>query len=467
MTTFIEEVNNGVQLANNEDIAALLRKIVTSQLKEHHTQKNYFNVIDICNPAQAYWSQISPETEKSPELARKLALGKRLQRFASIWFRKLPDFVLEEGKIDGAYVGVPGVRGSVDYRIGDAILELKTKQKIPDNIDDVWNFYPHDLEQLAFYSVLHPSYPKINYLIFMQDAAPHQLKVFKVETKDINQIKNIIKSRIKLLQDAIEKKDPSKLGRCRYFGHCMFSDGKVCNCESMQIIPNEFLAKAINLSEDKDFADKLNKAKSDIPKKSLLSAKEIIAPRKNYIEEVLMEENDWLPDRTSESYKACMEILIRKLNFFVTPSEREFVNGSLQVDRLKPHYNWLKIKDSRNIEGEIIPYTLKVSTIKSVSHADKPHEYQTAELSIISSAYGKSRGLIFIVYPNLKDLIQVFEINFNSGKKILDIIRETIKSIDLAKETKDITKIHPCPSFMNDGGKCSLFKDCNKGKGCK
>ena len=406
---------------------------------------------------------IASQTEKTPELARKLARGKQLQQFATSWFRNLPDFVLEEGKLDGAYVGLSGVRGSIDYRIGESIFELKTKEELPKDIHDIWNLYPNDLEQLAFYSVLHPSYPKINYLIFMKNIAPFELKAFKIETNDITKIKNIILYRIKILREALEKKDPSNLGRCRYFGGCRFSEKKICNCEALKPISNDFLSKAIEIYEDDELTKKLEESKNASSRKTFLSVKDIIAPRKNYIEEIIGERKSWIPDKLTEGYKACLQILIKKLNFFVTPSEREKLQELLKIERFKIHHQWLKIKDSKNPDGEIIPFTMKVNNTKNKIYADKPLDYYIAELSIVGSLYGKSRGLTFVVYPNLKDLIQVFEINFDS-QKILKRVKEVIKDLELAKEEKDIFKIHPCPSFMNDSQKCVLFKQCNKSR---
>ena len=163
---------------------------MNSQLSEDSAPNNYFYVTHVTNPAQTYSSRLHPEVKKSPEIARKLARGKQLHYFASIWFKNLPDFYVGEGLLDGAWAGIPGGRGKIDHRIGDSLIEFKTKTEPPNIPEEIVSKYPQDLEQLAFYSVMHPSNPKKNYLVFMRDLPPYEIKAFRIDIKDKGTIKS-------------------------------------------------------------------------------------------------------------------------------------------------------------------------------------------------------------------------------------------------------------------------------------
>lgn len=154
----IEKINRlVVDWSYDESLASLLKEVIDQQLVEQQAPLNYYYVTHLTNPAQTFFSRLYPEIKKPPELARKLARGKQLHNFASVWFRTLPNVTVEEGAIDGAWVGLIGVRGKIDYHIGNSILEFKTKDNPPETPKEIISFYPQDLEQLAFYSIIHPS----------------------------------------------------------------------------------------------------------------------------------------------------------------------------------------------------------------------------------------------------------------------------------------------------------------------
>lgn len=213
----IEEINGFVTgITYDESLSSLLKREMDSKLIEDPAPKKYYYITHVTNPAQIYFSRVHPEIKKPPEIARKLARGKQLHNFAGFWFKNLPDFYAEEGLLDGVWVGVSGVRGKIDYRVGNSLLEFKTKDNLPNSPEEIISTYPNDLEQIAFYSIIHPLSPKNNYLVFMRNSSPFELKAFKIDIKDKGAIKSILLSRIDLLNKAFDAEDPSKLGQCRY-----------------------------------------------------------------------------------------------------------------------------------------------------------------------------------------------------------------------------------------------------------
>jgi hypothetical protein len=305
----IEEVNRCViNTTHDEALSSLLKNVMNSQISEDPMPKNYFYVTHVTNPAQTYFSRFHPEVKKTPEIARKLARGKQLHNFASIWFKNLPDFCTEEGLLDGVWAGIPGVRGKIDHRVGDSLIEFKTKEEPPNTPEDISLKYPQDLEQIAFYSVMHPSKPNKNYLVFMRDSAPYEIRAFRIDIKDMGTIKTVLLSRIDLLNKAIETTNPSKLGKCRYFETgCQFHIHGHCSCAEMENLNIAPLLRSLEITYDDEFTQNLIQARdaSEAPRVFCVSTRDIITPRKHFMDNVLGLESPYNSDEVDE-YKACL-----------------------------------------------------------------------------------------------------------------------------------------------------------------
>ena len=470
----IEEVSGLVMGCSPDDsFASVLEKVMEQQFTEQSAPINYYYVTHLINPAQTFFSRVYPDVKKPPELARKLALGKQLQSFAGVWLRTLPDFVVEEGTIDGAWVGLLGVRGKIDCRVGDSILEFKTKDNPPETPEEIISSYAQDLEQLAFYSVIHPLSPMVNYLIFMKDSSPFNLKAFRVVTENAGTIKSILISRISALNKSFETNDPARLGRCRYYeSGCQFHASGVCSCDKLEPYNIDALQRSVRIDFDEDFTKKLEDARETYGASDSFSCstRDIIAPRKHYMEVISDLESPYRGDEKDE-YKACasasVNMLKRRHKIGLSRSEKQSVIESQCEPRLRIGFRWLKLKSSIHPSGEIVPYLL----IVNLSHnpARFPSAYHLAELGIVCAAYGKSKGLIIRVYPNLDKLVQVFQVTYENVDRIQHIVKETIDNLEEAEQKEDLLSLPPCPTFMNDNEKCPLMQECHseEGRGCK
>jgi hypothetical protein len=472
--SLIEEAEGFVdRIYPNESLASLLKDVIEKQLSGQQPLRDYYSVVDLVNPIQTYHSEKNPTMVKPPELARRLALGKQLQSYANVWFRALPDFAVEEGVLDGVWVDVPGVRGAIDYRLGESIIEFKTKGVCPQNTGEIISLYPQDLEQLAFYSVIHPSKPKINYLVFMENSSPYSLKAFKVEIKEAGTIKSILKNRISLLTEAIRNDDPSGLGRCRYYASgCQFGQNKTCGCSDLTPINIDPLTRSVDVSFGADFTKKLEGARdsSRISQPLCLTTFNIMVPRKHYMEAVLGRESVYREAASQESYKACLWISVRnlakQLQIELTPSERRYVVEEQLEPRAWIGFRWIKLRSSSHPEGEIVPYLIKVRPSDRIDRV--PPSYHLSELGIVCSVYGHDKGLIFDIYPKLNKLVQVFQVTYRDINKLLTMVKKTIDDVEKAEKEKDLLALPPCPDYMNDRRTCPLMKECNakKGFGC-
>lgn len=473
----IEEIQRFVQsYSTDESISSIITQEMKKQLEDIPHPSSYYFVTDLTNPRQTFFSRLTPEVRKSSKLAIKLAQGKQLHNLAGGWFKQLENFVVEEGTIDGFWNGLAGVRGKIDYRIGGSIFELKTKDYLPENPDEVISSYPQDLEQLAFYSVIHPSRPKINYLVFMENSPPYEFKAFKVTVNEPGTIKSILKNRMNELDHAIETKDPLRLGRCRYYGNgCQFGNSGSCSCKDLKPIDTKPLQKSLEINFDKEFTDKLEEIKKERQTSDnfLFTTYEIIAPRKRYMKTILGIEPPYREEKLDiDRYKICLWSSVinfqNKYDMRLNTSERQEVIKSQHESRAWIGFRWLNLKSSIHPAGQIVPYILKVSTISNARYTTKPNDYHIAELGIVCSSYGKSKGLIFIIYPNLDDLVNVFQITYKNINGLKKHIGENINRIEDAENNQDLLSLPSCPQYMNENGECLLMEKCNsvKGKGC-
>lgn len=447
----IEELNEYVNSYNcNESLSARVRMAIPKSLKSGGVNKKHFIVTDLCNPCCALAPLFHKKISKSPSLSRKLLRGKHLHKIAGYWFREMEGFVIDEGMIDGAWVGIDDVRGAIDYLIDDSIFELKTKPSLPESIEEIFKLYPNDLEQLVFYSAMHPLHPEVNYLVFMEDKSPHNLSVYKVTIKNAHKIKNILVNRINKFKESIEKKIPLTLGRCRYHDSgCPYCDAGLCSCDEQEDVPLEDLKSSIEIVYDEGLSKELEscKKKSQISS-SIFTTKDIIAPREHYKEYVEGVESNWIPDKEKEGFWLCMNDLIKSLPVELSRKEKSIVADSLVDNRLRVGFRWLKLRSSTKPEGVIAPYLVKVSSAKNIKFASKPHEYHLAEMAIVTSAYKVDRGLIFMIYPHLNNLIKVYEVTYKNTKKATERIVELMDLIEESEEKKDIGKLPDTPSFM-------------------
>jgi hypothetical protein len=472
----VEEINGFViGITYDESLSSLLKNVMDTQLEEP-SPKNYYYITQVTNPAQTFFTRIHPEIERPPEITRKLARGKQLHSFAGIWFKNLPGFYADEGLLDGAWVDIPGVRGKIDHRIGDSLIEFKTKDNLPNTPEEIISCYPNDLEQIAFYSVIHPSSPKNNYLVFMKNSSPYELKTFKIVIKDKGTIKSILHSRITLLNKAFETKNPKNLGKCRYFETgCQYSDNASCSCAELEPLNTLPLQKSLEISYDDEFTKQLIQAREDsrIPDVFCLSTRDIIAPRKHYMEIISGLVSTYHNDEMEE-YKACLWAslgsLKKRQGIDLNGTERQSVIQSQSDPRARIGFRWLKMKISGRQDGEVVPYIEKINLTDDIKISkSRPSQYHLAELGIICAMYGKTKGLIIRVYPNLENRVQVYQITYKNQPEILRKVITTIDLTEKSEKEEDLLSLPSCPPYMNDNGKCPLMSQCNvKGaKGCK
>jgi len=440
MKDMITYVNDFVKQVNlDESLASMLREKIKDGIKKF-MPLDYFYLTELCNPVHSYWIRMRKDILPPAELKRVWAWGNRLHRLANYWFRKLPKYIVEEGALDGIFVGLRGVRGRIDALMGESILEYKTKEELPEkDAEKLFLKYPQDIEQVAFYSILYQSPPKINYLIFISNKEPFEIMAFKIIIKDPNKIKILLESRMKKLKRALEEKDPSGLEQCRYYDKgCQFKDSSVCSCKDLKDSKKDEFKGSIEVSYDEEFTNKLKELQKEaIQEKNFFTTKDIIAPRKYGIKE------EFERDELKEKAKNYLWTLVRRMDFRLLPSEMDHIKNSLKESKLQVAYRWVKIQTSTKPKSDILPYLITVNTTEEIRN--RPSKYHLAELGIILSVYGKNTGLIFNISPKLENCVRVFKVTYRENGKILTRVKEIIQNI----EKGNIEQLPPNPWWMS------------------
>ncbi|MBA7683060.1 hypothetical protein ES703_91416 [subsurface metagenome] len=418
MFSFVK--NSGINISIHESIASLIRDKHT-EYKARRPLK-YFFLTDLCNPIQAYYSFIGEGIPLSIKSKKEMAYGNKLHKLANFWFRGMEGYLIEEGILDGIFVGIKGVRGKIDALLNNSILEFKTKVDLPEkDPEEIKQKYMQDIEQLVFYSVLYEKPKEVNYLIFISQAHPFKIRSFKVTIKNPHKIRDLIRDRIKKLEKAMVNKDPSMLFRCRYYEQgCPLKDK--CVCDQLNISEDDKLLENIKIEYDEQFTKRLEQLKDDAKGlgEDVFTTHDLIFPRKYGIEE------DYNRDAEKEKSKSYLSSLVKRTEKLrLLPSDHESIKKELRNNQMVVGHRWVRVPTSIDSSRErIMPYILTLNKFGS----SRPHDYHITSLGLICSLYGKTKGVIFEIDPT-GEKIKAFTIEYKNPKKILLKIGEIIKNI--------------------------------------
>lgn len=451
-------------------LQSLINQNIETQFTEEKNTTKHFFLTDLCNPASAYWARVGKPIEKSPELMAKLNQGTLLHNLFENKIKNFEGVVETEVPLDGAMVNVPGVKGRIDVVINNNIyIELKTKEELPKNIEDVLENYPHDIEQVAFYSALSCEKQTYNYLVFMKDSEPYDIKVFKIKLIDKGLIQNKIKERIKLLDKAIEDKNPSILGQCRYFKKSCQNKSE-CKCNELEILSIEYFKKSLEINEDFEYKDKIREIMKTEEKFEFYH-NNVLNPRQYYLRNKTQFEMAKFDNSLKNTWEPIIKQAVFKMNYNLNLDEKKMIVANQINENLRIGFNWVKLPKTGKDNGDFLPYLVKISSSEYDKFLDNPNEYNVADLaSIVGNYKNVESGLLINYYPKLK-ILKVFKIYFknirNLRKDITGICNQ-LKQLEYKPEEFELLELPPCPKFFNLKKDCPLTKICHKeeGKGC-
>jgi len=446
-----------------ESVSRLVHNNLQRQLRPDSRPTHYFYLTEMVNPIQAYWSRKRPDVERPAELAQRLALGQRLQRMATGWFRMLPHFVIDETKVDTEWIGFRGVVGKIDYRVGDSIIELKTKPGMVEDPNTIIQRYPQDLEQLCFYAAMLPDNVREHYLVFMKAQEPYEMSAFKIELGNIGNIRHLLQRRHDELKRALEEDDPARLGKCRYFdGGCEFGHANVCNCNEQADLRTNVLEREVEIQRDDDMEARLETAREEASERYSDSywTWDLILPRKWFFSNVLqLQENG---EQDIEKY-AKIARLTRAIyaTSEIRPTRAEMQNERIDLEMpIGVPRRFVKLRSSRTTEPLIVPFTTKAPPNMTPQQANNLPEIYLAELGVHCGVLGKTSGVIFVMYSRPEPKVLAYVIKFRGADALRNIVNNAIEGLDSARESQDFNGLDNCPDFWcRDCG----FDDCDRG----
>lgn len=460
MEHITEKINTRAKTIPNEVLRGLLMKMKDKNTEIISSGEDYYYLTDLCNPVKKYLERMHPSLIIfNSENEKAKIMGNKIHKIAEIWIKNMENFISSESKLDGSLVGAKVV-GKIDAKVGESIIDFKSKINLPQTVEDVINKYPQDIEQLGFYTAIDPLMPKVNYLVFISQQNQQEMKVFKVTIKDHEKILEVLKQRINLL-DGVKKGyvEKSKLGKCRYCNEesCQFKVLGLCEWES-----NEFncdILDFVEIIEDKEYRNKLMVARAKWDNASeLFTVNEIINGRKtlynNSLEKIEEDWNEPIEKTLAKIYSSHIGYLVKKE---YGKEIEEF--PKTKINEIKQNRNWIKLKESKNPEGIPLPYVTCACVTKTEWYLKHLPTYKILELGIICAVHGISRGYIFEYLPNLPVKFRAFEVQFGELDRV---IKEVNKIVSILKQNriKNFEELLLCPNFFC--GDCSIKEFCNK-----
>jgi len=421
---------------------------ITMENSRKNTQRgSNLRVTDLINPIHAYYDIKNQKIENPIELDKKYNYGKFIEEKVRIILSREPGYAVSQGYVDGSKVGMPDVKGKIDFRLEDTIIEFKTSEyDIPD-VGQLINKNPQDLEQLLLY-VLFTGRTKMDHiLLYLTGRYPNLVpRQFKVKIKDKEELLSYFKARYENLKKGIEDNNPDGLGRCRYYkGMCKFEDKQICKCDAESIIDIREMQESILLCPvSGDIGDKIANENLFGKYDKSMALWDIFTPRRWFL-------------KTSNPYDYQEWDETGKNNYSIKNEiERRFVDKNL-LKYGKLSHDTPQVKDQLlyepGTEKEQKKYPFLVKVRDCVLTGPLPKSY-LAQLGLQCSLSNTNKGYIF-VFASKDNVSILYEISFeklgNVRSKALEIIENAIKSINkkIGEQPRPI-----CPTFIFNEKPC-------------
>lgn len=413
---------------------------------------DYFYLTDLTNPQQNYWEHLGEAPEDSEEKLELFAHGNRMESRVRRAFSTMDDFYEEEATIDGAETGLPGIRGKVDFRYLDSLVEFKTSVYDIDTGQDVWDKAPQDIEQLLFYNVLWGYENDTHYLIYLSENDVNALHVFKVLIKDSDALRSALESRQAALSDALELVDPSELGQCRYFDHtCEIGEEEICNCSSLHPIDTSPLQNATTISRAEDLENRIAialRATEETPT-SVNSSWYLYTPRQWFAREFFESESsgDYITPEWTERALEAAGLTSGPFSDLEPPKFEGIVRYAPRITFVER--TWTSDKGTKT---DWVPAKISARDDSSPP-TTQALRYQFMQVACATAVAGKDKGLLILELPNSGTELVVHEVEIEEPERIRQLTEERMDLICKAVREDDPSILPECPDWLQG-------KDC-------
>ncbi|MCK5043929.1 hypothetical protein KAR52_02935 [Candidatus Pacearchaeota archaeon] len=449
-----------VNVSPHETLAGILRNKLNEQQKVK--RKNYFGVVDICNPLKTYFKLTYPKKFKdSVETKKRFSIGNRQHKITEKKIEQVEGFIDKEIILDGELIGI-ALKGRVDAKVKKSLWEIKSKEELPKNKEELVNKYPQDLEQLSFYSILDPEKPEVNYIIFTNQTGPEKYKAFKIKILDFGKIKNLALNRIKKLNEWLDGKVPDDSLRCRYcYDDCIFKANDICSQHENEILPCE-VERFVEIGEAPEIEKILEEIKFYNIEEELIkySIFNLIMPRKAF-----HKENEDIEDKDYDSSerqlnKQLIQNLVYKSNYRISFEDFKKLEDSKKIKEIYQNKNSF-IKFTSNGKEMIFPILIHISDSIYPPSLNKVYDYKKGELGIHCFNNGFNKGYLISFFPKQNNELRVFEISYNFNREAIKPLKNVVEILK-AKDKEKVKELPKCPDFIHRNEcvyKCVCPKD--------
>jgi hypothetical protein len=428
----------------DEGITGLLGQVVGSSSRDIPP---WLFVTDLVNPAAAYWRRVSPAIPTDPSIVQKLRFGKVIHAAAESWFRQVEGFAASEGVVDGAHSGMVGVRGRIDFRVADSIVELKTTDRATVGVEDLFTVCPQDLEQLVIYALFTHREGEVHWLVYYRATVDPPFVAFKVRITHPGPMRHLFEQRINLWNQCITARSPERLGRCRYFAPgCDYNLQHVCGCHALDTISVQTLRQSVEVSQDFQFENRLEEARQTARRRGPtgLTVWDLHVPRQAYLKNVGLGVPYFEED---EERNAAWRLLHDALR----ASALGLTTAALELDGIS-----LGRSESINFEettrqGRVrntYPILVKASTAAAPFRADRLPPAYASQLGVLCALDQSDVGLLFVAYASRPGLFGCYRVRYRDVEGIRAEVRRTLRDVSWATSHHDPSALPICDSWL-------------------
>ncbi|MFH1326651.1 MAG: hypothetical protein ABIH59_00810 [archaeon] len=460
MENLVDEfAKSGISVSTHGTLAGILRNKLNSQ--QTIKRKNYFGVVDICNPLKTYFKFTYPEEFKdSIETKKKFSIGNKQHKITEKKIEKVDGFVDKEIILDGELIGIP-LKGRVDAKVKKSLWEIKSKENLPENKKELIEKYPQDLEQLCFYSILDPEKPEENYIIFTNQTGSERYKVFKIKILDFGKIKNLALTRIKKLNEWLEGKEPNEAIKCRHcYGDCVFKIKGICSQHENETLPCG-VDKFIEIEEAPEVEKilqeiKLYRIEEELTKYFITN---LIMPRIAFHRENEEIEEEDYDGSERQINKQLIQDLIYKSDYGISFEDFKKLEDSEKIKEIFQRKSSF-IKFLSNGKEVIFPILIHISDSTYLSSLNKVSDYKKGELGIHCFNNGFNKGYLISFFPKQNSELRVFEISYNFNKELIKPLKKVVEILK-SKDKERVKELPKCPEFIHRN-ECVYREICPK-----
>ncbi len=437
------------KFALNPNSHGSLSGIIKNNLNKQITKKRkgYWAVTDISNPLQAYFKIKYPEDYKeSIETKKKFALGNKQHAVLQKKLEFLEGFIDREIIFDGRMLGI-NLIGRVDSKIKENIWEIKSKERLPVDKNELIENYPQDIEQICFYSLIDPEYPKENILIFTTHSDFNQIKAFKIKINDFGKVKNLALNRINNLDTWLDREELPPINfKCRYcYEDCSIRTKNKCPFfENPPLLCG--VEDFIEIEEILEIEEQLKKIKIYENDANYFSIFNIITPRQIIHREYTDIEEEPFDNSYKKQHQHLIQNILYEERMSITNDELKRLKDSQKISEINQYKNSF-IKLNLNGQEKIFPLLIHVSDNSNPATLLNVSSYKKGELGLQCLNNGISKGYLISYFPEQNNEIRVFEINYNFEKGVLSKLKKIVDILKI-KDKEKLNELPMCPSFM-------------------